>query len=718
MRIRWKGMSAVAVCIVCAARGEPLIPIAQWDAVPAQRVTTAEPLNLGVVAFSKAGIDRVTFTFTPAAGGPTYIGPERTVRDMTVNPQNGVCEYWTTVSVHDFSGNGRITAEVSVHGLDGGIRDKNTGGGGVGLDPLRLTIDKSGTYYRPRDYWVSNDGIDGPPNDGTEDKPYASIGVAMQAMAENSFSCDGGSIYVKPGTYMADCIPGWETYTASAAEWLTITTGGGDANNTIIAGTLNGWPRIYPAGAHIRFKGLTIRQPGASQDPTIGWTQEYAGRVRVWFDACRLEGAGRYTGSNVHPVQPMQYFDEAYVTDTTIEDVGAAVCGARLCRGLDVQTISDDAFQNVRLVVDCRVHDIDPWPLSPDFPHADLWQHYGGHATNKWDDNVIVYGLIGTGLKYQGLFIRPYTGTCPSEPSSSLPRSIRVPSSFIRSNAVRSSLPPNVPQSPAQGMAFVNVYVRMDHSLAAPPDWVGASDFSRSVDHLLWWHCTFRSAAGRSQGITVWPDEAYFVNDACDVAEYPYTISNMSVVGCDFARLGGCQPIADTSGFKHNHFVSVGGGDLALGTDYTAGIDLLDHDGVPCGPVAGYGCPGFFSSPLLDRFSPITPADANGYLRTNRTDVGAFQRCIDVDGDNWPDCTYPCPAGLEPNCLHADADGDGDADATDFASLQRCLQSDIAPLNRDCKRFDFNNDNRIDQLELWQFATTARGPANPWPPAP
>jgi hypothetical protein len=207
------------------------------------------------------------------------------------------------------------------------------------------------------------------------------------------------------------------------------------------------------------------------------------------------------------------------------------------------------------------VDDIDPLATGI---HADAWQHGGGNQYNKIDDNVIVYNLRATNLKYQSVFIRA---------------DIYSPPSY------------------AQGMAFVNVYMQMRSDSAGWGGWY------RWVDHLLWWNCSYTV-----KGMGIMPDTYAGVKQNC-------SIKNMSVKGCDFAFFGiggtnGAYDL-DMSDWKSNHFVDPS---VTYGNGVTTGDDAIDSYGVPLS-----------SSPLLDKFSPVVPVDCRNKPR-GLSDVGAYER--------------------------------------------------------------------------------------------
>lgn len=59
----------------------------------------------------------------------------------------------------------------------------------------------------------------------------------------------------------------------------------------------------------------------------------------------------------------------------------------------------------------------------------------------------------------------------------------------------------------------------------------------------------------------------------------------------------------------------------------------------------------------------------------------------------------------------ADDDGDADVDQADFAAFQSCYTGSAWPLiDNACRCFDVNNDNFIDQVDLFKFEACASGP--------
>lgn len=492
-----------------------LKPIARWNVVPFQRINADGVLNCGVVAFSKYGISGVRFT----VHGQGYRGPSPVeVTQMTLNEQSGTWEYWTPIYGADFTGDGPVTVEAEVFGHDGGFRDQHTDGGGVGLDALPLVVNPAGSLAQPQ-VWVSPSGNDGAGAVDDPARPFATIGRAIDAIRKHRASLglgetgDGGVVRLMPGTHV--CSDGGATGAVQCEnEWLTVTTAaGGTAENTTLlsGGTL-------PV-RKLAIRGITLQGAGV-----FAMSYNERSQCTVWADGCHIVGAGRGI-TTAHPLS--SEYARLYYTDCSISELHQATSGSLLCRNLSISRISDDAFQNVPMVVNCIVDDLDPLGTGA---HADLWQHAGGNPHNKLDDNIIVYNLVGTRLTYQSLFIRADI---------------------------------NSPPSMAQGMAFVNVYSEM---LPHSHGWAG---WGRWVDHMLWWHCTF---AGKGMGFM---SESYQ-----GAAKVPCRMTNVSVKGCDFAFFGDGGADIEWGDFDSNHFA---GGDVAVGVNFTQGDRRVDEAGIPHG---------------------------------------------------------------------------------------------------------------------------------------
>ena len=144
-----------ATCLAVA-----VTPIARWDVVPYQRIERGKGMKCGVVAFSKAGIAKVTFRVN---------GRLREVPAMTLNERTGVWEYWTPIAAADHPEGGTFQVEATVHGRDGGKRV---------LPPLELVSNARGIIPR-REAWV--DATKG--DDKTAAFEFTAYGTAIRYSA-------------------------------------------------------------------------------------------------------------------------------------------------------------------------------------------------------------------------------------------------------------------------------------------------------------------------------------------------------------------------------------------------------------------------------------------------------------------------------------------------------------------------------------------------------
>jgi hypothetical protein len=181
--------SVILVVLVLPTIAFALTPIARWDVVPYQRIKSGETFNAGVIAFSKAGINRVEFTVS----GQGYSGPNPLVsRSMTYNERTDVYEYWVPLKGSDFSTNGAFTMQAAVYGADGGRRT---------LETLPLMVNATGTLPQPK-AWVSKTGSDATGVINNSSRPFLTLKAAVSAIqGANGGKSDGAIIYLFAGTY-------------------------------------------------------------------------------------------------------------------------------------------------------------------------------------------------------------------------------------------------------------------------------------------------------------------------------------------------------------------------------------------------------------------------------------------------------------------------------------------------------------------------------------
>ncbi len=549
------GTDTVRVTVRTPSSTGEATPIARWDTVPYQRINAGETLKCGVVAFSKNGIQKVSFSIN--GGAPID------ATAMTYNDQSEVYEYWIPIRASDFTADGPITVEATVYGTDGGVRDKDTDGGGQGLDPLTLVVNPKGTLPQPQ-AWVDVNGSDATGQVNNASRPFATIGNAAVSIRDwmsangHGNKVDGGIIRVNAGTHnMAG------SYTAMAAEneWLTIAAASvGARENTRIVS--NGTPP--PQAKKLKVQGVTLQQ---SSGQVIYFTTANAEGAQIWVDDCAVIGSGRYV-NNSNPIArtlQVKYMTDCYITAVDFAFHGDAT-GTYLARGLTIEHIGNDAFVRVPMIVNCTADDVDPGSTGW---HADAWQWWGGYG----DSNLICYNYRATGLHYQGIFWRAYDNS-------------------------------NVPLPDANGAAFVNVYM-------AGPGQDGSGffcGFYRAMDHLLFWNCSFVDGF------------AAFMDDQYGGVSFPMDVTNFDGKGCVFNELKqwSARGTFDFSSWDHNHYVLAAGQASRInpGTNVTVGDPMLDGDGCPT-----------TSSPLMNRISEmVVPVDAAGRTRTSPTTVGAYCR--------------------------------------------------------------------------------------------
>ena len=550
-----------------------LTPIARWDTVPYQRVTRGETANLGVVAFSKAGIDRVDFTVS----GQGYSGanPLRS-SEMTYNSQTNVYEYWVPLRGEDFATNGAFTIAAVVHGKDGGTRD---------LGALQLVANATGSLPQPK-AWVSKSGSDSTGSVNDRSKPFSTVGGAAKAIQSvNGGRSDGGIIYLFEGSYPLD---GAGTTINTSSEWLTLTR---DSSASIDKTILDN--RGSAAETRLmKSDGLTLKSSGA-----LDYVFSDNAPTFLWVNNCRLVGADRWiAGSN-----PVKH-GNSYLTNSYITNVDRAVGVAIIARGLTIEHIGEDGFQNAPFVVNIRLNDQDPGST---YWHADGYQSWGAGPENR-----IIYNYYGTDMHYQGLFMR-------------------------------------ATDSMAHNDAYINIFMEMREP--GRPGYDGGKVILVNGalygpwDHVLMWHNTFPSS--------------YF-NFVEDTAGYGFT--NSSFIGNVFYEYRdpvpavGVEPAYSLPGnsqnneFLFNHairsytdlpsdnncvwplppecpHIHSKSPDSSSTVSQSVGDPKLDLPLLSIGdPVsATFGAP-LEGSPLINRITrPTVPADVFGYPRDALPDVGA-----------------------------------------------------------------------------------------------
>lgn len=581
--------SVILVVLVLPTVAFALTPIARWDVVPYQRIESGETFNAGVIAFSKAGINRVEFTVS----GQGYSGRNPLVSSsMTYNERTDVYEYWVPLKGSDFSTNGAFTMQAVVYGTDGGSRT---------LETLPLMVDATGTLPQPK-AWVSKTGSDATGVINNNSRPFLTLKAAVSAIqSANGGKSDGAIIYLFAGTYNLG-----DGSVSTTNEWLTITRDpGATRENTIInaSGSIRSTKLL-------KVDGVTLKSQGNSLYVFIKDSP-----LNLWVNDSRLIGSGRWVANS----NPVHFSSDTghYSTNNYIYDADYAYRRAALVRGVHVQKIGNDAFENTPFVVNCTVDDIDNGTTGW---HSDAYQvHTTGvpPATNR-----IIYNYKATNLHCEGVFMRNEAGT----------------GTFTNN-------------------AFVNVFIELREP--ANQNESGAYVFSSlsisdNWDHLLIWNSTFLLG---------------------HVSRYA-TLTNSSIIGNYFYQfIDNSSSIGTTSvpwasgtnDVLYNHYEGVYGKtasctpntrykasswpcphwyaklpDSSGGKTATAGSGVLDLDD----PAAGsYGSPKD-GSVLIDRIPfAVVPGDIYNNPRDDKPDVGAIEVGL---LQSSPPSTLSPPSGFKP----------------------------------------------------------------------
>lgn len=644
--------------------GGALTPIARWDTVPYQRIDAGQTLNVGVVAFSKAGIDRVEFVVS----GQGYDGPNPSIStEMALNPQSGVWEYWTAINCDDFNSDGAFTVEASVIGKDGGVRDKTTGSTLSGFSPdISPGLQQLTFYANPNatlhDYVAVVDPTSGNDDTGVvsetkataEANPFESI-LKAQSVLTTTIGGDssGAIIYLKAGEHTASSGPYYgDSAPRATTYWLTIQADDGVDRDSCILYDNGSGALISGKASYIYIKNVWLKNTADPGQYGLGRPVISVGSTDnawLWLDDCRCSAKFRFSRGPI---------GQTYAADDT--PVWATNClfdkgnhNVSWYRGCTIMNKTGDAFQKGLHAVNCEVHDIGPnigevdvvtdatytetgHPTGHDYviekpgafanyiptsfgdashpayfafvtfeesggagpdavaiagkinddaiylsedlsydptadlvsgfissrSHSDLWQW--------WDDgaqNVVVFNIRATDLRYQGIFCRPGGSAVPHE-----------------------------------GLAFVNLYMAFADQMYGDPKVPGKTAFLQNGNHVLFWHIT---QIGESH------DPRWLHYDR----EGPLWLHNTSTIGCVFGQYEDASTGGGEREAMHNHVLDPSA-QTAPGTDSTSGPAGLDEDGYPLG-----------GSPLEGRVDiPVVPVDLDGRFRPTPATVGAYER--------------------------------------------------------------------------------------------
>ncbi len=358
-----------------------LTPIAHTDVVPFQRIEHGTSFNFGVVAFSKAGINRVDF----AISGQGYSGGRKSSSSMRRNTRvastspgavrSGVWEYYVTISANEFSRNGTITVTPTVYGNDAGTKR---------LDAITLYVEGA-RNESPTEAWVdpwNNDGA-GTLDDNTD--PYPTIAAAVTAIEAANGNCNYATIYLAEGTYNDSNEFGSGNAVNTTNEWLTVTKeSAANIANVIIAADNAVWGSGRIKFDRVTFSGRTTSNIALSRDG-------------VWLNKCRIIGPGVEIAASF-PTRLEDYITSCYYHNTAIINDRQQ----KISRGNKVEDSYDDFGRYLRTFTDGILvvnNEVDGIYGSYAGSHSDIFQ------ADSEIHNVIYFCNIFVNLQYQSMFV-------------------------------------------------------------------------------------------------------------------------------------------------------------------------------------------------------------------------------------------------------------------------------------------------------------------------
>jgi len=398
--------------------------------------------------------------------------------------------------------------------------------------------------------------------------PFATIGAAAYAIqvarnaAGRGNNADGGIVRLLAGEHY------WKSSYSSDIpvinEWLTVTKDAAltKSDVTIRQDITLGYP-LKVGLKLVRAYEVTLKNYSGD---TNGVMFPLDHDSALWLD--NVDAIGHDRQVRASQVVSDNYEGARYITDTYITQVSYAVQNFELARGVTIETIGWDAYQFVKLIVNCSVDDIYPEDSTW---HADMWQWSSGTY-----DNIIVYNLVGTNLAHNGI---------------------------INNTSQTGDMASNI--------AFVNVYIQLNTYFQG-----NGFLWERPTDHMLIWNVSIN-----------WLSTDFYTCGRFSIYANLYgadtQIRNMSFRG-NVARAFATSIVAGDVTytdyeFRTNHFYDALDSRWAfMFTDTTSGDPDWDVNGVPN-----------VDSPLLDRLSsPLVPVDASDPVvsRGSPCDIGAYER--------------------------------------------------------------------------------------------
>ena len=411
--------------------------IARWTTVPFQTIDAGEMIRVGVAAFHRNGIEKVSFS----ANGGRWIDSTQ----AEVDPDSGVAQYWAMLRASDFD-DGNVEIRAIVYPKTAGIPLVLGGPYQLtyhhapffdGVYSLVLWTNNDGTLSRTPRY-VSERGSDVTGN-GTQENPFQTLSKAAQSIQTQYGSLDGATIYAFPGTY--DFQMKWAFTFASADDrFVTITSAPGISSDDVII------DEARPKAARIHLKNVTL-QTNEDGNFYTGYTHPQEQRTVLWFDGVKVSAPTVRYAQNSNLVSVASY----YVTNSSFANLPNGPLNAILLSNSEISNVISDAISGVQTVLNVTVTNIDPLDTGA---HADVYEIVKNGTEdgtgNTQMNNYIVSGLYADAFKGRGITL-----------------------AFLGAGEV------------VRNSAFVNIV--LDPS---SPDFT--SSFTRPMDNVLFAHNTFK----------------------------------------------------------------------------------------------------------------------------------------------------------------------------------------------------------------------------------
>ncbi|MBL7645465.1 MAG: Ig-like domain-containing protein [Candidatus Hydrogenedentes bacterium] len=361
--------------------------IARWDVVPYQ--TFEKYFNVGVVAFHINDIDRVAFSVEG--------GPWQAVREMTLNPETDVVEYWIGLDARDFE-DGPIEVRAVAYPKVGVPRVlQDASGDDLGEQSLKLYTNAGGTLPNTGvKVFVSPEGSDSG-GDGTRTNPFQTIKRAVETSRANAGgTLAGATISLLEGTYIYPNDTG-DAGLRAGDRWMTLRAAEGVEHTAVV---LTG-PQLGVRQRMLHVQGVTLQLPDAG---TVFKNLSDPYNNHFWVDECEIIGNG-FIGENLNVSTVITGGNRpTFYTDVEIHDIQNTDLGAntRLIRNVSARNLGAD-FNNCHgITINASVTHM----RHNAGVHPDVVQIF------PVVDNVIFYGLEARDVVAQGISIGDPASQC------------------------------------------------------------------------------------------------------------------------------------------------------------------------------------------------------------------------------------------------------------------------------------------------------------------